>query len=208
MFTLKVPGKITHEDLIGNTNAACSEIYQFEKTHLEPIKEAGKLGAVLIQLPPFFKEEHTDKLTQLLSSFSTPEYRVFVEVRQKELYSSSELEDTIINEGASMVSVDSPASHLDTNFHTSGSMKYIRLHGRNNMAWWIRNSDRNARYDYEYSNAELREIKDTVLSGTKAGDEIFIYFNNHPSGKAPRNAGTLLQLLGFKTGISRQKTLL
>ncbi len=172
------------------------------------LDRAGKLGAVLIQLPPFFRMEHSDKLLQLLSSFSTEKYRAFVEVREKTLYRNSALENDIINEGASMVSLDSPESHLEDNFHSSGNVKYVRLHGRNEGTWWKRNQDRNARYDYEYSGIELTELKKTIMSGTKEGDEIFIYFNNHPAGKAPRNASHLLDILGFRRSGGSQQTLL
>ena len=207
-FTIKVPGSITHEKLINNTNAACSELAEFQKTHLEPLDRAGKLGAVLVQLPPFFRLEHSDKLLQLLSSFSTDKYRTFVEVREKSLYRNSGLEKDIMDEGAFMVSLDSPEAHLEDNFHTSGNIKYVRLHGRNEATWWKRNLDRNARYDYEYNGNELNGLKGTIMSGTKEGDEIFIYFNNHPAGKAPRNASHLLGILGLgQMGGSQQKLL-
>lgn len=206
-FTIKVPGSITHDKLISNTNRACSELYEFQKTHLEVLDRAGKLGAVLLQLPPFFRIEHSEKLLQLLSSIRTEEYRVFVEVRGKSLYRNAGLESQIIGGGASMVSLDSPESHLEDNFHSSGKIKYVRLHGRNEEAWRARNPDRNARYDYEYSEGELMGLEKTIMTGTGDGDEIFIYFNNHPAGKAPRNASHLLGMLGIGTGGGSQQTL-
>lgn len=205
---MKVPGAITHDSLISDTNSACSQMYQFEKSHLEILARANKLGAVLIQLPPFFKVEHTTKLLQLLSSFSARDYNVFVEVREKELYLNGDLESEILNEGADMVSVDSPAAELSGNFHSTGNVKYIRLHGRNTSAWWKRNTDRNVKYDYEYSEPELVGIKNTIFTGTKPGDQIFIFFNNHPSGKAPRNASRMLELVGTKTPGDKQGKLL
>ncbi len=161
-----------------------------------------------MQLPPFFRTEHTEKLLQLLSIFPRGRYRIFVEVRERNLYRSSEFENLIVDEGASMVSLDSPESHLEDNFHESGRIKYVRLHGRNEAAWWKAGLDRNARYDYEYRESELTGLKNTILSGTEDGDEIFIYFNNHPSGKAPRNATQLIQMLGLGSAKRRQHTLL
>lgn len=207
-FSLKVPGEITHENLITDTNRACSMMYEFENTHLQILAREDKLGAVLVQLPPFFKIQHLDKLAQFLSSFSVMDYRVFVEVRQKELYQNREIEAVIHEEGASMVSVDSPEATLENNFHTSGSVKYIRLHGRNNSMWWKRGATRDEKYDYEYSEAELVNLKNTVYSSTSVRDEIFIYFNNHPSGKAPRNASRFSELIGMVPGGNRQNTLM
>ncbi len=206
-FTLKVPGAITHESLIKDTNFACSQMYQFEKTHLEILKQENKLGAVLIQLPPYFRFEHTDKLLQLLSAFSTKDYSVFVEVRQKELYLNMELENALLAEGAVMVSVDSPEARLEENYHSSSSLKYVRLHGRNSSTWWKRNSSRDEKYDYEYSRVELEELRNTVISKAAPGDQIFIYFNNHPDGKAPRNAEYMMELTGQRVKGTNQRTL-
>lgn len=203
-----MPGAITHENLLNDTNSACSQMYDFEKTHLDVLNEAGKLGAVLVQLPPYFKEEHTDKLLQLLSSFSIRNYRVFVEVRQRNLYQNQDFESAMNREGAGMVSVDSPEVGIEKNYHGTHSRKYIRLHGRNRAAWWKRNAGRDEKYDYEYSRLELEGIKDTIMSRVAPGDQIFIYFNNHPMGKAPRNAGVMMELMGQKITGNRQKTII
>ncbi len=207
-FTLKVPGAITHESLISDTNASCKKMYDFEKSHLEVLSAAGKLGAVLVQLPPYFREEHLDKLLQLLSSFSVRDYRVFIEVRQKSLYLNHEFESAVQKEGANMVSVDSPEARIEENYHSGSPRKYIRLHGRNTAAWWKKNAGRDEKYDYEYSRQELEDVKATIMSGVTPGDEIFIYFNNHPMGKAPRNATIMMELMGQTVTGNRQKTII
>lgn len=193
---------------MNDVNLARRGMHEFEQSHTKLMAQAGKLGGILIQLPPYFGEEHTGNLLRLISSISTGEYRIFVEVRNKNLYGNRDFEAKISDEKGNMVVVDSPEITLSENIHTRGNTTYFRFHGRNNSIWSKRGPDRNARYDYEYSRTELVDIKSKILSATRPGDEIFIFFNNHPSGKAPKNAALLMDLLGIKRGNTRQKTLI
>lgn len=81
---------------------------------------------------------------------------------------------------------------------------YVRLHGRNAEEWFKRHRgddpDRSQRYDYSYTEQELVPWKERItkiktdLGGT---EPVWVYFNNHPRGNAPRNALMLMQLLGI-----------
>lgn len=207
-FTIKAPGAITHEKLIGETNAACSSMADFEKSHLSVLRNQGVLGAILLQLPPYFLPEHTGKLVQLLSSFPVEEYKVFVEVRNRELHNNKDFNGEIAKHGASIVSVDSPEVKLRNNPPEESGNAYIRLHGRRYSSWWKKDAGRDERYDYEYSDRELDEIRDVVQKKAAGGDEIFIYFNNHPAGQAPRNASRMMEMLNIHAFQDKQKTLL
>lgn len=206
-FALKVPGSITHEQLLRNTNSAASNLYRFQETHLALLESNGVLGPVLIQLPPYFRLDHTDKLVQLMSAIDTGKYSVFVEPRNKELYRNPEFRDEVNHAGGNVVSVDSPEISLRENLPLTGRASYIRLHGRNTESWFRRGVGKDEKYDYEYSHQELTGIRDIISKGPISGDEIFIYFNNHPSGKAPRNARSLMDMLGLSGPDSRQKKL-
>jgi uncharacterized protein YecE (DUF72 family) len=72
----------------------------------------------------------------------------------------------------------------------TATLAYIRLHGRNKEAWWGK-----ARYDYLYTDKELEAWADRIKRITKQTTRILVYFNNHPFGKAVRNAQTLEKML-------------
>jgi uncharacterized protein YecE (DUF72 family) len=59
-----------------------------------------------------------------------------------------------------------------------------------------------ARYDYEYTADELRSWSEKIKRIVTDFDakRIWVYFNNHPLGKAPRNALMLMNLLGISRG--------
>ena len=57
-------------------------------------------------------------------------------------------------------------------------------------------SARNQRYDYEYSDDELKAWVLAINSLHQQGaKDTYVYFNNHFRGKAAKNALTLGQLL-------------
>ncbi len=206
-FSIKVPGSITHEKLIGDTHQACVEMQEFQKTHLDLLSREGMLGAVLFQLPPYFKIEHIDKLQQLMESLDKGKFTCFVEPRNRELYNNREFSKAITDQGMNVASVDSPEIELSNNIHATSGTHYFRLHGRNGDQWFTKKSSKLQKYDYLYSKEQLESFKRIISPLAAKGDEIFVFFNNHPSGKAPANAMQMMGLLGFKPHVSEQRTL-
>ena len=83
-----------------------------------------------------------------------------------------------------------------------GKTAYIRLHGRNENAWYAKASvqnpgDKNGseRYRYDYSDAELEEFLPVIQSARKAGKQTMIFFNNHPDGSGAKNARRLGEMI-------------
>jgi uncharacterized protein YecE (DUF72 family) len=95
---------------------------------------------------------------------------------------ASVLTDSPVRENLGFLSDD---NNIVTNTHAT-----IRLHGRNNTRdhYW---------YDYLYSEGELMPWADKIKKIKEKVDSVFIYFNNHYSGKAIVNA------LEFKELINR-----
>lgn len=79
-------------------------------------------------------------------------------------------------------------------FENTASHAYLRFHGHRKDVWFKGESGME-RYDYEYSLDELSPWAERV---EELGEEtVRIYFNNHPKGKAPKNAMTLMDHLGI-----------
>lgn len=206
-FTLKVPGTVTHDNLTGNTSLACTEMLDFQKTHLDPLYWEGLLGAVLLQLPPSFRMENMDSLLELLSSFDHERLTCFVEPRHRELYSNGAFTKTLSREGVGVVLVDSPETELPQQLAQGSGKHYLRFHGRNREEWFRKGSGKLGKYDYLYSRGELASFARSISPLAQQGDEIFIYFNNHPSGKAPANAAQLMEMFGMRNTAPRQNKL-
>ena len=207
LFAVKIPGSITHDNLIERTNQACCEMLKFQETHLDYLSSEGMLGPILFQLPPYFQAKHMDKLIQVISSFDHEKFTCFVEPRHRELYENREFQGELERMDVYNVSVDSPAIELKHNLHTSARKQYIRFHGRNNEQWFKKGAGKLEKYDYLYSKEELESFMRIISPLASRGDEIFIFFNNHPSGKAPINAMQLMEMLGSKPHATNQNTL-
>jgi uncharacterized protein YecE (DUF72 family) len=167
------------------------------KTYLnaiEPMLAAGRLEAVLFQFPYSFKydEENRRYLDKLLTYFK--EVPTAVEFRKADWYSGKVIEG-MKSRNVPLVSLDLPELPklpplMDV---VTSPLAYIRLHGRNKEAWW--GSDDHERYNYLYADSEIEAWANRIQRITEQADRILVYFNNHPLGKAARNAQTLEKLL-------------
>jgi uncharacterized protein YecE (DUF72 family) len=166
---------------------------------IEPLAAAGKLGALLAQFPPSFKndEPSCDYLTRLLRSFNG--YHVAVELRHRTW--SDALGDTLnlLNAfGAAWVQIDEPKFRFSIRQNYLPNLKgfyYMRLHGRNAKQWW-RHDKSEDRYNYLYTAAELQEFIETASAVRQLVKKAYLYTNNHYSAKSVANAAMIKQQLG------------
>jgi uncharacterized protein YecE (DUF72 family) len=157
---------VTHDTLVeGTADKAAEQAASFQSICLEPIANAGLLGAVLIQLSPFFNTETPDAISRLRTLFellNTDRYKYAIEFRHKswlneagtdikidvlELLREFKVADVIVDGPAFPITRSSTASH-----------SYVRFHGRNYDIWFKEESEddyRINRYDYLYSDEQL-----------------------------------------------------
>lgn len=184
-------------DLLAEVNQ--SDIDDFRRA-LDPLANAGKLGALLAQFPPSFKADTRaiDYLQRLLHAFR--DYRVAVELRHSTW--SDDLATTLAlldAAKAAFVQIDEPKFRLSIrqNFLPSVTgFYYLRLHGRNAQQWW-RHDKAEDRYNYLYAPEELEpfvEVADAVRALVK---KMYLYTNNHFAGKSAANALMLKERLGL-----------
>lgn len=78
-----------------------------------------------------------------------------------------------------------------------GSNAYIRLHGRNEGAWYAVGESLNgsARYCYDYSDEELAQFVPIIKQAKREGKKVQVYFNNHPNGSGAKNAISLKKMI-------------
>jgi len=166
---------------------------------IEPIVAAGKMGALLAQFPPSFKDSPATRqyLEWLLRAFS--DYHVAVELRHKSW--SDAIADTLslLNAfGGAWVQIDEPKFRFSIRQNYLPNVKgfyYMRLHGRNAANWWHHDKSED-RYDYLYSDQELREFSDTAGAARRLVKKTYLYTNNHFSAKSVANATMIKRQLG------------
>jgi uncharacterized protein YecE (DUF72 family) len=194
-FSLKLYRQFTHERPIG-VNAAAIDAF---RRGIEPLANAGKIGALLAQFPPSFKHsaESQDYLDGLLKRFH--DYPVAVELRHKTWSDHfSETINLLNARGAALAQIDEPKFRMSirqNQLPNVSTFYYMRLHGRNAEQWWTHDKSED-RYNYLYSADELKPIADTADAARRLVKKFYLYFNNHFSAKAVVNAVMIKNQLG------------
>ncbi|MGH9145746.1 MAG: DUF72 domain-containing protein, partial [Vicinamibacterales bacterium] len=166
---------------------------------IDPIASSGRLGALLAQFPPSFKDvpESREYLAWLLRAFS--EYPVAVELRHRTW--SDHIGDTLslLNAfGAAWTQIDEPKFRFSIRQNLLPNVQgfyYLRLHGRNAAAWW-RHERTEDRYNYLYSADELRPYAETAVAVRQLVKKMHLYLNNHFAAKSVANAVMIKRQLG------------
>ena len=176
---------------------------------IEPLREANKLGALLLQLSPSFrpKENKLEELDNILSLFE--EFTVGVELRNRFWLTDDQTEETVKffeRRKISLVSVDAPESEHFTvmpniDFVTNRDLAYFRLHGRSEEAY-VKGRTVQERFDYDYSNVELDEFATRIMKVAENAKNIHVVFNNNRHRFAPDAAMRMMKQLAGKPGLN------
>jgi uncharacterized protein YecE (DUF72 family) len=166
---------------------------------IDPLASKNKLGGLLAQFPASFKDTTTsrDYLAQLLRALSG--YSVAVELRHASW--SDNIGETLamLNDyAAAWVQIDEPKFRFSIRQNYLPNVKgfyYMRLHGRNAKNWW-RHEKAEDRYDYLYSEDELKEFSETAGASRRLVKKLYLYTNNHFSAKSVANAVMIKKQLG------------
>ena len=213
-FSLKLYQKFTHpgmykasrlgdlpatpEELDALARINRADVDQF-KAGLEPLASAGKLGALLAQFPPSFKDtpESRAYLEWLLQVFR--EYPVSVELRHASWSDHvGETVDLLNAHGAAWTQIDEPkfrSSIRQNQLPNVRTFYYMRLHGRNAAQWWTHGATED-RYNYLYSTEELQPIAETATAARAIVKKAYLYMNNHFAAKSVANAVAVKHLTG------------
>lgn len=113
-----------------------------------PVREAGRMGPLLIQFPWSFRfgPEAVEWLRRLTASF--PQFDRFIEVRHASWASPEALE--VLREVGGYCNIDQPRLRdcLGPSQHVFGRNAYVRLHGRNAANWFAEDRPAYERYNY------------------------------------------------------------
>jgi uncharacterized protein YecE (DUF72 family) len=203
-FSLKLYQKFTHPDMfVKATGGDPSDLGERDvdefRSSLDPLAHAGKLGALLAQFPPSFKNDPDAfaYLEWLLARFR--DYPVAVELRHRSWSDArGEILSLLKTFGAAWAQIDEPkfkGSIRQSRTGDPGAFYYLRLHGRNAAQWWKHEKSED-RYNYLYSAEELEPFAEAAKEVSRKVKKAYLYANNHFSAKSVANAAILQHQLG------------
>ena len=187
LFSVKAHQGLTHErvdpDYAGYTAA------------LAPLIESGKLACVLAQFPHSFHPNPTNREYLLSLRDGLADLPVVIEFRDRN-WISDETFDLLEELGLGFCSVDEPQlpGLMPPIARLTGSLAYVRFHGRNASRWWD-HAQSWERYDYTYSEEELREWIGKLRDLDAKAQKTLVYTNNHARGQSLWALRTLRELL-------------
>ncbi len=169
---------------------------------LEPLKEAGKLGALVYQYPPWFWYKAANLDTVLRNKERTSAYPMAVEFRHGSWLSENHRDQVfklLRENGIAYITADEPqyGTLITVPFlpEATTDIAYLRLHGRNKATWLVKGIEASVRYAYLYKAPELQHFIETARELSHKARMVFVMFNNCHLGYAVKNALELLQMM-------------
>ncbi|WAM22769.1 MAG: DUF72 domain-containing protein (plasmid) [Candidatus Methanoperedens sp.] len=181
-FSAKLNRLITHEKLLDVSKGVEGDLKRFCEL-MKPLREAGKLACILVQLPPGmkFRKDRIEAFLKILPS----DLRFALEYRN-ETWLTDEVHRLLSDYNVAAVAVDEPL--LPPEIRLTSDIAYVRWHGRGKRMW----------YNYRYSKDELAVWIPKIKEMSQSAD-VYGYFNNHYHGYAPENCINVLEMLGIAT---------
>jgi uncharacterized protein YecE (DUF72 family) len=161
---------------------------------IAPLEETGRFHGALAQFPFGFRNtpQNREYLQTLRRGY--PERPLFVEFRHAS-WDEPGTYQLLRELDAGFVSVDEPAlpGLFPPRITLTGHTAYLRLHGRNATDWW--GTDASKRYDYFYSDEELRAWARKIYEVARDARDTLVFFNNCHGGSAAQNAQRITTML-------------
>ena len=176
-------------------------LWEMFESALQPLKDAGKLGVIVLQFPPWFMPRrssfrHLEECKEHLSGF-----RVAVEFRSRYWLKDDNLETTLgfLRQNAmSYIAVDEPQgfeSSVPPVADVTGEVGMVRFHGRNRDTWEAKGLSSSAhRFDYYYSPQELEEWVPKVQMMRENASEVHLVVNTNNGDQGIVNARLIGEL--------------
>ena len=191
-FTAKLWQRFTHDPNPTNSDE------QLVRAGFDVLRDADKLGAVLLQFPFSFhrSKETLAYLTSILRRFA--DYPLVVEVRHA-TWNAPEVFELLRANNAGFCNIDQPVigKSIAPSAETTAPVGYVRLHGRRYDTWF--NDEPSIpgyeRYNYLYSEEELRPWAGRTERIAEVAKDVYVITNNHYQGKGVVNALQLISML-------------
>lgn len=197
-------GRVYPKDL---PDEVYDEVWALFRGAMEPLVADGKMGAVLLQFPPWFLPgaESRDEILEARERLGG--LPGVVEFRNRRWFAPGTAEHTLrflAEHGIPYVIVDEPqgtrSSVPPVAVVTSPELAIIRMHGRRGDTWEKRGASVAERYRYLYDREELEAWAPTVVDVADQAKLTRVVFNNCYGNYGTTNALELTALLAGTAG--------
>ncbi|MEU3118502.1 DUF72 domain-containing protein [Micromonospora chalcea] len=177
---------------------AYEEVWTRFLSALDPLVDAGKLGALLFQFPPWFTIKRDNKQYLLEVARRCAPLRPVFEFRHASWFDGDNAEETLgfLREHAlPFVCVDMPQGHKSSVppvLAATADLAMVRFHGHSDK--WT-SKDIHEKFGYDYSKRELRDWAPKLRELAGEAEQTHVLMNNCYRDYAQRNARTLADLL-------------
>ncbi len=152
---------------------------------LEPLRRAGKLGAVLLQFPPWLQATRGGVRWVVGCRERLGDLPLAVEFRHRSWVDPSRwqrVRDMLADNGMSYVAVDTPGG-FDTALPavaevTRPELALVRFHGRNRATWEGGAQTAAERFDHLYDEGELTTWVEPIRRLSDRAEQVHVIFNN------------------------------
>ena len=171
---------------------------------LEPLRSAGRFGAVLTQFPPWFTATKGNARQLELLRERHPDLAFAVEFRHQSWLLPervARVRDLLRAQGLSLVCADEPGLPLVLE-STDDALSVVRFNGRNALTWNKKGATVQERFDYLYEPTELSAFVEPVRRLAQQSREVHAVFNNCVRNYAVLGAKDLAVLLEGETSNS------
>ena len=178
------------------------ELWRRFSEALEPLRQAGKLGAVHFQFAPWLLRDsqghaHVQECVARMQG-----YLLAVEFRHKSWFDGVHAGETIAFErelGVAHTIVDGPQG-FDNCVPavwevTHPDLALVRLHGRNQETWNHKGQASSSRFNYDYDAAELTGLRPDIRRVADIAASVHVLFNTNYEDQGQRNARLMARLL-------------
>ena len=179
--------------------SVADEAWQRFLAALDPLRQAGKLGAILLQFPPWFPISRARKDYIVACAQRAAPDRVCVEFRNQTWMTPDNQEETLgflAEHRLPYVCVDMPQGHRDSIppvvAATCDDLAVVRMHGHS-QKW--ESKDIHERFGYRYTERELKEWAPKVAGLAREAAQTHVLFNNCYRDNAQVNARQLAAML-------------
>jgi uncharacterized protein YecE (DUF72 family) len=179
--------------------AVTDEAWERFLSALEPLRQTGRLGAILFQFPQWFVIGRARKEYILRVAERVAPRQVCIEFRNKTWMSEDNREETLkflTDHQLPYVCVDEPQgypSSVPPVLAATAPLAVVRMHGHSDK--WD-SSNIQEKFRYRYPEKELREWAPKVRALAADADTTHVLFNNCYADDAQVNARQLAALLG------------
>jgi uncharacterized protein YecE (DUF72 family) len=188
------------------------ELFRLFREGLEPLRESGQLGAILLQYPRwvFPSSENRAAILESRDRLGLP---VSVEFRHNSWFNEKNADRTLrfLSDNAlPLVVVDGPQGFKSSVplvvAATSPDLAIVRFHGRRTATWEARGIPTVERFRYLYDRGELEEWAPRIIELARQARETHVLMNNCYANYGSTNAREIARMLEGELGVEGTDT--